>query len=187
MGRACAERELHGIEQRTVAPYGNALVTTRHFAAGEVVVEDIPLLETIEDDAVLDSICDAHKQLHIRADLGDKDASLDFSLQLLSFCAADADVQQRVLALYSPDPEQFPTEPYVIAAQQYALRLATAAVEQSEALAESCLAAVAALPGHTLILVILAWVCNSYATCDNGGALYEYGSLVNHCCEGNTR
>ncbi len=178
---------LNGVKRQYVAPYGNALVTTRPFAAGEVVVVDTPLLETVEDDAVLDSICDTHKQLNIRADLDDKDASLDFSLQLLSFCAADADVQERVLALYSPDPQQFSTEPYVAAAQQYATRLAAAAAEQPEVLADSCLAPVAALPRNMLTRVILAWVCNSYATCNNGGALYEYGSLVNHCCEGNTR
>ncbi|GLI70485.1 hypothetical protein VaNZ11_015395, partial [Volvox africanus] len=38
-----------------------------------------------------------------------------------------------------------------------------------------------------VVRVVLTWVCNCYSTRHGGGALYKIGSLVNHCCEGNTR
>jgi hypothetical protein len=56
-----------------------------------------------------------------------KDASIDFSLQLLEWLAADEATRQRAATLFAPPPEQHARAPYVRAAVQYAQQLAAAA------------------------------------------------------------
>lgn len=62
-----------------------------------------------------------------------------------------------------------------------------AATATAHRFTDSVLAPVARIPAGLLPRMLLAWVCNCYSACAGGGALYRYGSLVNHECEGNTR
>ncbi|KXZ41852.1 hypothetical protein GPECTOR_262g670 [Gonium pectorale] len=179
-----------GVAKRYLGPpYGNALVATRDFAPGDVVLRDAPLLATTEDSQLLDRIYDAHDAVGIRADLLGKDASVDFSLQMLQYAAADDLTRSKLRSLFTPDLRSCADEPYVRAATQYAAQLGSAARHAPGDLAASALAPLARLAPRPdeVARVVLAWVCNCYSTVDGGGALYERGSLVNHCCEGNTR
>jgi hypothetical protein len=179
------------IRQCYVAPYGNALVTIRPFVAGEVVLRDRPMLATTETASLLDDIYAAHSQMRIRADLLGKDASIDFSLQLLQFYGATLEVREAVMALFSPNPDDFPDEHYVRAARQYVSQLEAARsahFSSAEAASHSVLGPIFGnYDAGEIVRVVLTWVCNSYSTLDGGGALFRVGSLVNHCCEGNTR
>ncbi|GLC52206.1 hypothetical protein PLESTB_000594800 [Pleodorina starrii] len=178
---------MNGIEKRYIKPFGNALVAVHAFAPGDIVLHDRPLIVTTEKTELLDDIFVAHSELGIRADLLGKDASIDFTLQMLQYCAASAEVRAGVLELFTPDTEEFRDEPYVRAARQYAAQLDRS--RQAQVNSGSVLTPIyaACLGSDEIVRVVLAWVCNSYATRDGGGALYKVGSLVNHCCEGNTR
>lgn len=179
---------MNDIVKCNVDPYGNALVACRTFAAGEVVFSEQPMLATLESSDILDDIYATHKDLGIRADLMGKDASIDFTLQMLQYCSADSNIKSAVQQLFTPDISLCRNEPYVNAAFQYAEQLTSAKDEQLEVLSHTVLAPiVVACDTQEIVRVVLAWVCNCYSTRDGGGALYKIASLVNHCCEGNTR
>ncbi|GFR44499.1 hypothetical protein Agub_g5762, partial [Astrephomene gubernaculifera] len=179
---------MEGLDKRYILPYGNSLVAVRSFAPGDVVIRDTPLLAIVEAEEVLDKVYETHSEFCIRADLLGKDASIDFSLQMLQYSSASDHVKGCVKRLFTPDIQQSREEPYVRAARQYADQLSALQTSRPEALACSILGPVVSTCTYDeIVRVVLAWVCNSYATRDGGAALYEHGSLVNHCCEGNTR
>ena len=166
---------------------GRGLVATRTFTPGSTVLLDRPLLATDEDSEVLDRVYEAHDALGIRADLCGKDASIDFSLQLLAYCRAPADVRLKVHEMFSPNAHASRESPYVRAAQQYATAVFEAQRRAPAAFASSLLAPLAGLSKEEAAEHVLVWVCNSYAYVKGGGSLLQHGSLVNHCCTGCTR
>lgn len=174
----------HGFVSKVFLEYGTALVATKGFDPGDVIVIEEPLLVAEEEEELIDRISAFHDQHGISAPVGNMDASMDFSLQLLCFCKAPPDVQVKVLQMWSPDHHTFSEEPYVTAAVRYAELMDTA--KSKPKFRESVFAPLIGMERGTAIKVTLTFAMNCHSFHGNS-ALFEYGSLIMHSCSGNTR